>query len=49
MITEVDELSARLKHIVESTDGNYPNPVKVSITYYHQCLSRNHRYIDRLL
>lgn len=48
MITEVDELSARLKHIVETTkDQNYANPVRVAITYFHQCLSRNHRYIDR--
>lgn len=48
MLSEVDDISARLKNIVESyKDGNYPNPVKVSITYFHQCLNRNHRYIDR--
>jgi hypothetical protein len=48
MLAEVDDISARLKNIVESyRDQNYPNPVKVSITYFHQCLNRNHRYIDR--
>lgn len=48
MLAEVDEISARLHHIVDSyKDQNYPNPVKVAITYYHQCLNRNHRYIDR--
>lgn len=50
MLTEIDEISARLQNIVDSyKDQNYPNPVKVSITYYHQCLNRNHRYIDRYI
>jgi hypothetical protein len=48
MLAEVDDISARLKNIVETyRDQNYPNPVKVAITYFHQCLNRNHRYIDR--
>jgi len=50
MLTELDEIVARMDATAASYDhGNFPEPVKVSINYFHQCLNRNQRYIDSYL
>jgi GINS complex subunit 1 len=46
LINEVCDIHNRLKSIITTYEENYPDPVRVSITYYHQCLSRNQRYIN---
>ena len=54
IIAETDELSTRLEDIVKMQNNDkgvisLDQPVRVTVAFYHQCLNRNFRYIDRYI
>eukprot|EP01035_Chromulina_nebulosa_P037766 gene37766-50980_t len=41
----MEDIHNRLEDVYKEYDGNYPDPVKVYISYFVNCQTRNHRYI----
>ncbi|KAJ1417921.1 hypothetical protein B484DRAFT_400647 [Ochromonadaceae sp. CCMP2298] len=48
MLSEVDDLTMRMKQLTEASD-DVPPELRITLAYYHQCLNRNNRYIDSYL
>ncbi len=47
MVTsEIEELVNKLRDIFNNVEDKEENSVKVSMAFYHQCLSRNRRYVN---
>lgn len=48
ILAEMSDIHNKLIEITnEHEEGNYPDGVKVTLVYYHQCLNRNKRYLNR--
>jgi GINS complex subunit 1 len=47
ILAEMSDIHNKLIEITNDQEGNYPDGVKVTLVYYHQCLNRNKRYLNR--
>lgn len=48
ILAEMSDLHNKLIEISNDyEEDNYPDSVKVTLVYYHQCLNRNKRYLNR--
>jgi hypothetical protein len=52
ILGEMEDISTALRDVTDEYaeyDGNYPDAVKVTVSYYLHCQTRNQRYIQRLV
>ena len=47
IITEIGDLYNKLSAVLQSHTDEYPDSTKVCLTYFHHCITRNRRYINR--